>query len=96
MERLRDGEFDLVLTDFGMPDVSGVEVVESAKELHPETSVAVLSGWSEESLRDRFTDSRMPDWILKKPIDMAALSTLLSRCADTNPAESRCMVAQGV
>src|SRR3990172_4820559 len=45
--------FDLVLTDLGMPDISGVELARELKATRPDLPVGLISGWdvSEESLR---------------------------------------------
>jgi CheY-like chemotaxis protein len=38
-------EFDLVLTDLGMPDMSGWEVAGKIRSLHPEVPVILVTGW---------------------------------------------------
>jgi PAS domain S-box-containing protein len=43
----RDG-FDLVITDLGMPGLSGWDVARAVKELRPGTPVAMVTGWSEQ------------------------------------------------
>jgi signal transduction histidine kinase/ActR/RegA family two-component response regulator len=40
--------FDLVITDLGMPGLSGWDVARAVKELHPGTPVAMVTGWSEQ------------------------------------------------
>ncbi|MEW5796152.1 MAG: response regulator [Candidatus Zixiibacteriota bacterium] len=44
--RLKERQFDLVITDLRMPKVPGQEVVKAARELHPNTKVIVISGYS--------------------------------------------------
>jgi CheY-like chemotaxis protein len=43
--------FDLVVTDFNMPDLSGLDVARVVRELRPELPVAVTSGFITEELR---------------------------------------------
>lgn len=51
LEALRDpaASFDIVLVDLGLPDVSGLEVIRAARELHPDTPVMVASIHSDQS-----------------------------------------------
>jgi CheY-like chemotaxis protein len=43
--REHDGPDDLVITDLGMPDVPGREVVEAVKQVSATTPVVILSGF---------------------------------------------------
>ena len=44
IEGLEKQHFDMVITDINMGTVSGFEVLERAKELHPESKVIVTTG----------------------------------------------------
>ena len=46
---LQDATFDLILTDFKMPDGSGLEVASLARQLMPETPVFVMTAYAEVS-----------------------------------------------
>jgi DNA-binding NtrC family response regulator len=49
MEGIRmvaEGEFDLVLLDLKIPDISGMEVLEHIKSERPETSVIIITGYA--------------------------------------------------
>lgn len=41
--------FDVVISDVGMPDMSGVELLEALCELDPDLPVVLTSGWPEAS-----------------------------------------------
>ncbi len=43
---LESREFDLLITDLRLPDASGLDIVARAKELHPETQVIMMTGFS--------------------------------------------------
>ncbi len=45
IEIFKKESFDLILTDLGMPGMSGWEVSSSIKNLAPEVIVAVITGW---------------------------------------------------
>ncbi len=44
---LRERRFDLVITDLGMPDVSGHKVARLARVLYPQMPVVLATGWGE-------------------------------------------------
>ena len=44
--KLRDQRFDFVVTDLMMPGMSGLQVVETVKQLDPETDVVVMTGYA--------------------------------------------------
>lgn len=46
IEKLKLRRYDLVITDLRMPKVPGEEVVRVARELYPNSSVIVISGYS--------------------------------------------------
>ena len=46
IEKLKQGRFDLVITDLRMPKVPGEEVVKAASRINPEIRVIVISGYS--------------------------------------------------
>lgn len=47
LEMLRQGAWDLVILDIGMPDGSGLDVLRQVRADHPGTKVLVLSGYPE-------------------------------------------------
>lgn len=44
LEKLAGGEFDIVLLDFKLPDLSGLEALAAIREARPDIPVAILSG----------------------------------------------------
>lgn len=70
---LQDGvAYDVVVTDFGMPQMDGREVARRIKELRPETVVVLLSGWgSHLDMRDDW--QAYVDKLLSKPPRLSEL-----------------------
>ncbi|WP_274476308.1 sigma-54-dependent transcriptional regulator [Mangrovimonas aestuarii] len=44
IEKIKDNDFDLVLCDIKMPKMDGVEVLEAARKIKPETPIVMISG----------------------------------------------------
>ncbi|GBE57428.1 blue-light-activated protein [bacterium BMS3Abin01] len=76
--------FDLVMTDLGMPEMSGWEVVEEIKRLSPRTPVAMITGWGDQLDRDRMTASQV-DHVIAKPFSVEEVRRLVAKTL-TGPA----------
>ena len=76
IQRLAEREFDLVLCDWIMGSVSGLEVAEAAKRRRPRTVVVLMTGWE---LKDTPAD-RHPaiDLVLPKPFDHEEIDRVLA------------------
>jgi PAS domain S-box-containing protein len=76
--------FDLVLTDLGMPGMTGWAVARAVKALHPSLPVGLITGWGEDP--DSMADDRVTvDFILKKPLSIDALTSALARVSSQPP-----------
>jgi DNA-binding response OmpR family regulator len=64
--------FDLVLTDLGMPDMSGAHLVRALKAARPGLPIGLISGWdvTEESLR---SEGVTVDFVVRKPFALATI-----------------------
>jgi CheY-like chemotaxis protein len=67
------GYYDLVVTDHGMPKMTGVELVQKAFEIAPDLPFILISGYSREKLRDMMKDHPSIKAVLRKPIVRKAL-----------------------
>lgn len=45
MTALEEGQFSLVITDLGMPGISGAMVIKKARRLYPDMPVILATGW---------------------------------------------------
>jgi CheY-like chemotaxis protein len=62
---------DLVLTDHGMPGMTGLELTRAIKARWPQLRVGLVTGWGE-SL-DVPANGVRPDFTLPKPVDLSTL-----------------------
>ncbi len=81
LERIKDEFFDLVLTDLGMPGVSGWEIASSIRSSSPKTFVVMMTGWGasfkEKDLKDKGIDA-----LLTKPFRLNDILEVISRLFD--------------
>lgn len=69
---------DIVLTDLQLPDIDGREVAQAASQLPQPPRVALVTGWSNETVQDGMAEWGI-DWVLSKPVVFEELLRLLGR-----------------
>jgi CheY-like chemotaxis protein len=79
LQLFKEGKFDLVLTDLGMPGVSGWEVCRTIKEVSPRTPVGMITGWGDERNRSKMEEYGL-NFFISKPFD---LDQILNVVAET-------------
>lgn len=78
---LSRSHYDLVITDLKMGDVDGVQVMKTAKELHPEIEVIIVTGYATvNSAVDAMAQGAF--YYLPKPIKLRELHTLVLRATE--------------
>src|SRR6266540_269277 len=71
---------DLILTDLGMPDMTGWDVARNVRERWPELPVGLVTGWGEQDLTPE--ERGRVNFVLTKPFDRQLLREAL---ASTRP-----------
>lgn len=73
--------FDLVITDLKMPDVDGVQVMTSAKQIHPEIEVIIVTGYATINSAVKAM-SRGAFYYMAKPIKLKELQDLIIKATE--------------
>ena len=73
-----DDPFHIVLTDHGMPGITGLQVIAEIKRRRPALPVLLLTGWGESILQTHIADV-LPDAVLGKPINQIDLVDAITR-----------------
>jgi len=78
LEKFLAGRFDVVVTDQGMPEMSGDQLAAAIKRVAPNTSVILLTGFGDimKAAGDQPVDV---DTILTKPVTVSALRQALAK-----------------
>lgn len=80
----QQNQFDLVLTDLGMPGVSGWEVCERIKKMSPSIPVGMITGWGFEVDEKRKQAAGL-DFIITKPFDFNQIIRVVSEKIENRP-----------
>jgi len=67
----KDGQYDIVITDLGMPDLTGRDVAKAIKKVNAATPVLLITGWGVQLELDEMPEI---DGIIAKPFSKDALS----------------------
>jgi signal transduction histidine kinase/ActR/RegA family two-component response regulator len=81
IERFRSEPFDLVLTDLGMPKLSGWDVGKTIKGINPKVPIAMITGWGVELDREKLSESGI-DLIVSKPFNFDQVIRLVSEAME--------------
>jgi signal transduction histidine kinase/ActR/RegA family two-component response regulator len=68
LQLFHENEFDMVVTDLGMPGMSGWDVCRAVKKMNPRTSVGMITGWGMEISQKQAKESGL-DFLISKPFD---------------------------
>jgi CheY-like chemotaxis protein len=80
LTELRQQPFDLVLTDYNMPRMNGVELAQATRKISPHTRVVLMSGGYVDTENPARTDTPRLDGFLAKPFTFPQLAEIL--CAN--------------
>jgi CheY-like chemotaxis protein len=69
-------DFDIVITDLGMPGMSGWELTDQIKQRKPEIPVVVITGWGAQLSAGDLKENKV-DMILSKPFSLDRVKQML-------------------
>lgn len=76
--------FDLVISDLGMPDMSGWELLEQVKQRDARVPTVLLTGWGRSGSDDEMR-ARGVDFMIEKPFDQDDLRRVLAQAMGARP-----------
>ena len=78
VQLFKEGRFDMVLTDLGMPGMSGWEVCRMIKKISPDTPVGMITGWGAEMSRSKMDEYGL-DFLVSKPFDLNQILNVVAQ-----------------
>ncbi|MCB1059525.1 MAG: response regulator [Calditrichaeota bacterium] len=88
-------KIDLVVSDFMMPEKSGMELLSELKNIHPKVLFIMVTGFA--SLDTAKEAMRLGAYdLLSKPVDMDQLSSVMQRALSTIELQSNLSTVRGV
>jgi DNA-binding NtrC family response regulator len=81
MQFVKEGNIDLVFTDFRMPDMNGLEVVREIRNFNPEIPVVIITAFSHIEDAVQVMKEGAYDY-LSKPVDLDELELLVNKAKE--------------
>jgi signal transduction histidine kinase/CheY-like chemotaxis protein len=88
LEIFKDQIPDLVITDLGMPELSGWDVATTVKAINPATSVILMTGWGITIDKDKARD-RGVDVVVAKPFQISEMQKVLNEMIELHYSEEQ-------
>jgi len=82
LERLKEKEFQIVVTDIRMDDIDGIEVLERVMERHPRTRVIMITGYATVEMAREAEVKGAFDFIAK-PFKPQELRDVIAKAAES-------------
>ena len=75
--------FKIIITDFAMPDINGIQISKKIKASKPEIKIILITGHSDEPLEEYMQDRIIDDYLMK-PVGSEQLSKSIRKIIDTD------------
>lgn len=76
LHEIENSPFDAILTDFQMPNLDGLELLERVKEISPGVPVIVLTGCGSEATAVRALQAGAASYLIKQELDSRLIETV--------------------
>lgn len=77
LQKYQKGQFDLVVTDQGMPEMNGLQMAAAIKQIAPKVPVILLTGYGQAMTQDESPTA--VDLVVSKPITRSALREAIAK-----------------
>jgi PAS domain S-box-containing protein len=77
-----EDRFDIVITDLGMPGLTGFDVAQRIKKINEHIPIILITGWNIKMNKDELHD-RGVDYLINKPFQVKQILSLLQSAAQT-------------
>ena len=82
LETLKHNKFKMMITDFNMPEINGVELATKVKELRSDMCIVLVTGGDLSEIVEAAANAGISE-IFSKPMELQSLLTVISRCCVT-------------
>ena len=85
LRKLAEQKFDIVFTDFCMPEMLGDELARRIKKLYPQQVIAMVTGYAD-FLSPRGKKANPVNFIITKPFALETIENAIERAREINKA----------
>lgn len=77
LQKVEQGEYDIVISDFTMPSMNGREVAAAVKAVRANTVVVLVTGWPLSQVPEVTAGEVVEDYLFEKPFTVAHLNEVI-------------------
>ena len=88
IDLFRQGEFDVIFTDIGMPGMSGWEVARRIRTMDPLIPIIVITGWGHHLDQEKIRSSGI-DLVLTKPFQVGKIFDTIAQAIELKARRAR-------
>lgn len=81
LDYVRENDFDIILTDLNLPDISGIEMVRRSKEIAPQTEIIMVTGFGSVEKAIEATKAGA-FYYVEKPVELDELLVLIGKAVE--------------
>lgn len=78
LEKVKHDPYELIITDYMMPTMDGLELAKAVREISPETKVVLITAYGSKELRSSVEDLNLEGFI-DKPFSMAQIREIVEK-----------------
>jgi len=78
LQRIREGQFDLVITDIFMPGISGLELLAQVKRQYPQIKFVIMTAYGTSDKQDEALQLGA-EYYIEKPFEIKEIRELVMR-----------------
>lgn len=78
LTKIRDGAYDLMITDYKMPGMDGLELARAARQIAPDLQIVLMTAFGTDNLRDAANKLRVDDFV-EKPFSMEKIRKIVEQ-----------------
>lgn len=81
MRKAKEKRYDLIVTDYMMPKMDGIDLLKKLKMDNPQLSILIISG---SAVEEAFFTQSGADAFLAKPLDLLSMKILVEKILNSN------------
>jgi len=78
IKMFKEGNYDIVITDVGLPDISGWAVSKKIKDISPQVPIVFITGWGNQLSSTQLKECGV-DYVLAKPFKIEEISSIIKK-----------------
>jgi len=94
LELLKEKKFHMLMADVSMPQMSGIELLEIASQMHPDMPIVMITGYGDVQMAKDCLQKGASDFIAK-PVNIRELPIIVERNLERHRLEAQRLVEKG-